>query len=91
MIRAAIVGLGRWGRALVRSVQDEGGHRSDDIGFVLAHTRTRASAEEFCREHGLTLVDSYDRILSDPHVDAVVLAHSAQPTRAADHRGRRCR
>ena len=74
MIRAAIVGLGRWGRALVRSVQDEGGHRSDDIGFVLAHTRTRASAEEFCREHRLTLVDSYDRLLSDPHVDAVVLA-----------------
>jgi len=74
MIRAAIVGLGRWGRSLVRSVQDEGGYRSDDIRFLLAHTRTRATAEDFCREHGLTLVDSYDRILSDPRVNAVVLA-----------------
>ena len=36
MIRAAIVGLGRWGRALVASVQG----KSDDITFVAAHTRT---------------------------------------------------
>ena len=70
MIRAAIVGLGRWGRALVASVQG----KSDAIRFVLAHTRTRAPAEEFCRQHDLRLIDSYEQILSDPHVDAVVLA-----------------
>ncbi|MDT4947259.1 MAG: hypothetical protein QOH14_3992, partial [Pseudonocardiales bacterium] len=46
MIRAAIVGLGRWGRSLVTSVQD----KSDDIRFVAAHTRTRATAEDFCRD-----------------------------------------
>jgi predicted dehydrogenase len=75
MIRAAIIGLGRWGRSLVASVQGQ----SADIGFVAAHTRTRASAEEFCRQHGITLADSYERILADPGVDAVVLAtpHSA--------------
>ena len=37
MIRAAIIGLGRWGRSLVTSVQG----KSDDISFVRAHTRTR--------------------------------------------------
>jgi len=47
MVRAAIVGLGRWGRSLVTSVQG----KSDAIRFVAGHTRTRASAEEFCREH----------------------------------------
>ena len=40
MVRAAIVGLGRWGRSLVASVQG----KSDAIGFVRAHTRTRATA-----------------------------------------------
>jgi predicted dehydrogenase len=84
MVRAAIVGLGRWGRSLVGSVQG----KSDDIRFVLAHTRTRATAEPFCREQNVKLVDSFDAILSDPEVDAVVLAtphsqHEAQVTAAA--------
>jgi predicted dehydrogenase len=70
MIRAAIVGLGRWGRSLVTSIQG----KSDAIRFVLAHTRTRATAEDFCREQGLPLADSYDQVLADPAVDAVVLA-----------------
>ncbi len=70
MIRAAIVGLGRWGRSLVASVQD----KSEDIRFVAAYTRTRATAEDFCREHGVPLTDSYEQILANPNVDAVVLA-----------------
>ena len=70
MIRAAIVGLGRWGRSLVASVQG----KSDDIRFVRAHTRTRETAETFCREQGVQLADSYDEVLADPAVDAVVLA-----------------
>ena len=74
-IRAAIVGLGRWGRSLVTSVQG----RSDGIRFVAAHTRTRALAEEFCRAQGMGLFDTYEQILADPAIDAVVLAtpHSA--------------
>jgi predicted dehydrogenase len=70
MIHAAIVGLGRWGRSLVSSVQG----KSSDIRFVLAHTRTRAAAEAFGREHELPLADSYEQVLADPKVDAVVLA-----------------
>jgi predicted dehydrogenase len=84
MIRAAIVGLGRWGRSLVASVQG----KSKDLRFVLAHTRTRATAEDFCRSQGLALVDSYEQLLADPNVDAVVLAtphslHESQITAAA--------
>jgi predicted dehydrogenase len=83
MIRAAIVGLGRWGRSLVNAVQD-----STDIRFIVAHTRTRAKAEEFCQSKGVPLVDSFDAILADPNVDAVVLAtphsqHEEQIKRAA--------
>ncbi|MFZ0777877.1 MAG: Gfo/Idh/MocA family oxidoreductase [Xanthobacteraceae bacterium] len=80
MIRAAIVGLGRWGRSLVNAVAG----KSDEIRFVRATTRTRASAEEFCRDRAVALADSYDEILGAPDIDAVVLAtpHSQHETQA---------
>ena len=55
---------------LVASVQG----KSKDLRFVLAHTRTRATAEDFCRSQELALVDSYEKLLADRNVDAVVLA-----------------
>ncbi|MFL6797092.1 MAG: Gfo/Idh/MocA family protein [Xanthobacteraceae bacterium] len=84
MIRAAIIGLGRWGRSLVHSVQG----KSDLIGFVAAHTRTPASAADFCREQNMLLADSYEQILRDASIDAVVLAtphsqHEQQVLQAA--------
>lgn len=84
MVRAAVVGLGRWGKSLVRAVQGKG----EGIEFVAAHTRTRAAAEAFCREQNVPLVDSYEAILRDPTVDAVVLAtphsqHEEQVKQAA--------
>jgi predicted dehydrogenase len=79
VIRAGIVGLGRWGRALVGAVAG----KSDAIRFVLGATRTPANAQAFCRDKQITLVHGYDDILRDPAIDAVVLAtphsqHEAQ-------------
>lgn len=84
MIRAAILGLGRWGRSLVNSVQG----KSRDITFVAAHTPRRAPVDEFCRANGLAFVESYATILADPAIDAVVLAtphsqHAEQVRQAA--------
>lgn len=83
MIRAAIVGLGRWGRSLVNAVADKGGSDGAGLHFVRAVTRTRRSAEDFCREKRIALTDSYEEILRAPDIDAVVLAtphsqHQAQ-------------
>jgi predicted dehydrogenase len=83
-VRAAIVGLGRWGRSLVNAVHG----KTDAIAFVAAHTRTRSSAEDFCRERGIALRDRFEELLADPAIDAVVLAtphsaHAAQVTAAA--------
>lgn len=79
MIRAGIVGLGRWGRTLVSAIAGN----SDAIRFTAATTRTRASAEDFCRVNNLTLVDGYDAMLRRADINAVVLAtphsqHEAQ-------------
>ncbi len=68
MIRAAIVGLGWWGRAIVDAVQG----KSEQITFVAGNTRTRAKAEDFCKERKIELRDDLDDILKDRGIDAVV-------------------
>ena len=70
MIRAAIVGLGRWGRNLVECTQGKG----DKITFTTAVARTPDKARAFARQHGIALVDDYAGALADPAIDAVVLA-----------------
>jgi predicted dehydrogenase len=70
VIRAGIVGLGRWGRTLVGAVQG----KSTEFRFTVGHSRTRASAAPFCAEHGIAYCDDLDQLLADPAVDAVVFA-----------------
>jgi predicted dehydrogenase len=70
MIRAAIVGIGTWGRNLVSSVQG----KSDAIRFVAGATRTPAKAAEYCQQNGIRLLEGFDDVLKDPQVEAVVLA-----------------
>jgi predicted dehydrogenase len=84
MLRAAIVGLGSWGRVLVTSVQGRSGH----LRFTTGYTRTASTAEGFCRDHGIRLAATFQDVLDDPAVDAVVLAtpnsrHGTQVQRAA--------
>ncbi|HEX3861572.1 MAG TPA: Gfo/Idh/MocA family oxidoreductase [Stellaceae bacterium] len=84
MIRAAIVGIGRWGRTLIGGVQG----KSEQIRFTAGHNRTRANAAAFCADHGIPLRDSLDDILADPEIDAVVFAtphseHGGQVERTA--------
>jgi predicted dehydrogenase len=86
MIKAAIVGMGWWGRTLVEAVQSD----SDQIRFVAGATRTVSpEVKAFAEAQKLSLVDSYDKLLADKNVDAVVLAtphslHSAQTIAAAE-------
>jgi predicted dehydrogenase len=88
MIKAAIVGLGWWGRTLVEAVQNQ----SDDIRFVAGATRTVSpEVQAFAQAQMLQLAVSYDAPLADPAVDAVVLAtphsqHAGQVMAAANAR-----
>jgi predicted dehydrogenase len=69
MINAAIVGLGWWGKTLVESVQG-----SDFIRFVAGATRTVSpETKAFAETHKLRLVESFDALLKDSNVQAVVL------------------
>src|SRR5262245_52951857 len=84
MIRAAIVGMGWWGRTLVEAVAD-----SAQMRVVAGATRTVSpEVKAFAEAQKLTLVDTYEALLADPQIDAVVLAtphslHAAQTIAAA--------
>lgn len=87
MINAAIVGLGWWGKTLVESVSGV----SDDIRFVGATTRSLSDdAKAFANEHDIKLYSTYEDILANRDIDAVVLVtpnsmHSSQTIAAAEH------
>lgn len=69
MMKAAIVGLGWWGKTQVEAVQ-----ASNKMKFVAATTRSLSEdAVEFAQEYGLELKQDYEAILADPNIDAVVL------------------
>jgi predicted dehydrogenase len=71
MINAAIVGLGWWGKTLVESLADS----SDAMRFTALQTRTVSpDVEAFAKQYSLRLLDSYDAVLADRTIDAVVLA-----------------
>ena len=69
MIRAAIVGLGRWGRNLVESVQG----KSARLRFTHAVVRRPEEAAGFAARHALHVSTDLDRLLADPAVQAIVL------------------
>src|SRR6516165_9539159 len=84
MIRAAIVGLGWWGKTLVESAVN-----SDAICFVAGATRTvTPEVEAFANKNGFRLMANYEAVLADRDIDAVILAtphstHGAQVVAAA--------
>ncbi|MGH6943158.1 MAG: Gfo/Idh/MocA family protein [Geminicoccaceae bacterium] len=85
MIRAAVAGLGWWGKTIVRRMSD-----SDRMRIVSAVELDPSRHAGFAHEHGLALVASLDRVLADPAIDAVILCtphslHTGQVLAAAAH------
>jgi predicted dehydrogenase len=71
VIKAAIVGMGWWGRTIVESVQSD----SNVIRFVAGATRTVSpEVTAFADAQKLTLAKDFNALLADKTIDAVVLA-----------------
>lgn len=70
MIKAAIAGLGWWGGTLVEAMST-----SPNMRFAAAFTRSRSDKDqELAAKYGLNLFDSYDAMVADQEIGAVVLA-----------------
>ena len=63
MLDAAIVGMGRWGRVLVDSVQ---GRKGTGLRFVAGCTGTPEKARDYAAQQGIRLLGGYDAVLADP-------------------------
>jgi predicted dehydrogenase len=70
MIEAAVVGLGRWGQAIVNAVQG----KSARLKFVRGVCKEPDAMAGFAATHGLSLSTDFDAAVADPRVRAVVLA-----------------
>ena len=69
-VRCAMVGLGWWGQLMVESVA------TPDTALVFTHgfARNAEPVRDFADAHRLELAPSFDTLLRDPAVDAIVLA-----------------
>jgi predicted dehydrogenase len=84
MLNAAIIGLGWWGKKLVEAARDVGA----PIRFARGVTLEPDSVRDFAAEHKLAIGSSFEDVLADPTIQAVVLAtphtkHRAQVEAAA--------
>ena len=70
MLNTAIVGLGWWGKRLVEAARDFGA----PIRFVRGVTLEPDTVRDFTAEHKIALGTSFDEVLADPQVQAVILA-----------------
>ena len=82
MLKAAVIGLGWWGKHIVRRTKG-----SRDIGLVLAVDQNEALGG-FAGEHGIAYASRFEDALADNNVEAVILAtphsmHTAQIAAAA--------
>jgi len=84
MLNTAIVGLGWWGKTLVKAARDF----SAPIRFVRGVTLEPETVVDFAAEHKIAIGTSFEEVIADPQIQAVILAtphskHRAQVEAAA--------
>ena len=84
MLNTAIIGLGWWGKNLVKAARDFGA----PINFVRGVTLEPDTVRDFAAEQRLAIGTSFEEAIADPQVKAVILAtphskHRAQVEAAA--------
>lgn len=68
MLTAAVIGLGWWGRNMVNTIE-----QSDKINTVSVTSGHPANHQDFADEKGVALANSYEEILENKDIDAVIL------------------
>ena len=85
-LKAGIVGLGRWGQILAKSINEQ---HSSFLKFTHCFTRTIEKVKTFCNKYDLTICNSYEKLINNNDIDLIVLAtphtqHCEQIIKAAN-------
>ena len=77
MLNTAIIGLGWWGKTLVKAARDFGA----PLRFVRGVSLEPDTVRDFAAEHKIALGTSFEEAIADPQVQAIVLAtpHTKHP------------
>src|ERR1700681_4256904 len=70
MINAAVIGLGRWGKNIVESVQG----KSKRLRFIRGVSKEPDLVRDFAAAKGFELSTDFNEAVADPRVQAVFLA-----------------
>ena len=84
MLRAAAIGLGWWADELTQAVHG----KSEKIRITACYSRAAENRARFCRKFGAPAHESYQAVLADKDIDAVLLCtphsrHAEQVEQAA--------
>lgn len=84
-VKVAIIGIGGWAEKMAEAIE-----KSKKIELVSCFTRTREKRKEFSQKYHCNQAGSYEEILNDPKIDAVILEtpnfiHCQQTVEAAKH------
>ena len=84
MLRAAAIGLGWWADELTRAIQG----KSEKIRVTACYSRAAENRTRFCQRYGAAAHESYQAVLADGDIDAVLLCtphsrHAEQVEQAA--------
>ena len=85
-LKAGIVGLGRWGQILAKSINEQ---HSSLLKFTHCFTRTIEKVKTFCNKYDLTICNLYENLINNNDIDIIVLAtphtqHCEQIIKAAN-------
>ncbi len=85
MLRVASVGLGWWSDQLADAIHD----KSERIGITACTSRSAEKRAAFAEKYGARAIDSFEAVLADPDIDAVLLTtphskHAAHVRMAAE-------
>lgn len=89
MLRAASVGLGWWSDELAGSIHD----KTEELKIIACSSRSPERRNAFAQKFGAKPYDTYEAVLADPSIDAVILTtphslhatHVTQAARAGKH------
>ena len=87
-VRAGIVGLGKWAEAIAAAVA-----RSDGVETAACVSSSPETAAAFAEKHGCAPSETYEALLADPSIEAVLItsanhqhaAHAMAAARAGKH------